>query len=64
MKLFYVTIAANQPYGPGYWEVEARDRDAAREKTFDKLGSSWSMRYEDIEQVHPLDRKRYFGKIS
>jgi hypothetical protein len=64
MKLFYVTIAANQPFGCGYWEVEAKNRSEAQKKTLDKLGQNWSMLYEDFEQVHPQDRKRYYGRIK
>lgn len=56
---FFVTIASNQPYGAGYFEVKASDRIKAREATFDAIGNKWSFMYDSLEDVHPLDRKRH-----
>lgn len=59
MKTFYVTVAKNQPFGEGYFEVEADSRDEAHEKAMKTLDGKWSMLYENLEDIHPLDRKRH-----
>lgn len=63
-KTFYVTTAANHPGGAGYWEVTARDREEAREVAFRNLGPKWAFDYENLEDIHPLDRARCHGGLE
>ena len=60
---FYVTIAASQPRGSGYYEVRANTEAEARKIVFDNLGQLWSFIYSSLEDVHPLDRKKH-GVLS
>ncbi len=57
LRAFFFTVAANQPYGPGYVLVWARTWDDAREKMFEKFGRLWSFQYLSLEDVHPNDRR-------
>lgn len=59
MKTFFVTIAANQPHGAGYFEVKAETREEARKKTVEALGVKWSFMYDSLEEVHEFDRKKH-----
>lgn len=53
---FYVTIAANMPGGSGYYEVHAASESEARDLAFQHCPDGrWSMMYDDLEKVHPLD---------
>lgn len=62
-KSFFVTIASNQPYGRGYFEVIASSRNCARDATFGAIGSKWAFMYDSLEEVDPLDRIRH-GRIE
>jgi hypothetical protein len=60
---YYVTTAANHPRGSGYWEVAAHTKEQAHARAMDALDGKWSMMYERLEDIHPLDRKRH-GRIG
>ena len=60
LRTFYVTTAANMPHGSGYWEIGAHDEDEARQLAFAHCPEGrWSFMYRNLEDIHPLDRKRH-----
>lgn len=64
VKTFYVTTSSSMPGGSGYWEIRAADADEARALAHKKIPEGrWAFLYDDLESVHPLDRKRH-GVIS
>lgn len=60
-RVFYVTIAANQPKGAGYYEVLALTEERAQERALSVLGRNWSMLYASLDEVHPFDREKKHG---
>lgn len=58
-KAFYVTIAASQPFGCGYFKVYADSLEQADEKIFAVLGDRWAFIYRSLEEVHERDRKEH-----
>jgi hypothetical protein len=57
MKTFYVTIASNQPRGPGYYEIKAPTLSDARQVAFNQCPDGrWSFLYTDLDDVHEFDR--------
>ena len=59
MKTYFATIASNQPKGPGYWEIKASSEVKAREAVSKALDNRYSMLYDNLEEIHPLDRTRH-----
>ena len=59
MKTYFATTASNHPKGCGYWEVKAESRGEARETVSKALDNKYSMLYDKLEKVHPLDRTRH-----
>jgi len=56
MNTYYITVAEDQPHGPGYFTVNAEDEWQARELTHKALNGRWRSTYDRFEDVHPLDR--------
>lgn len=60
MNTYYVTVAANMPYGCGYWEIRAPSVAEARRLAFAHCPDGrWSMFYEHFDDIHPMDRHRH-----
>lgn len=58
MNTYYVTVAANMPYGCGYWEIHAPTVAEARRLAFAHCPDGrWSMFYEHFDDIHPMDRR-------
>ena len=53
---FIITFGSNQIPGINYYtEIDAKDRNDAREKVYDALGSKWAFLYES-EKDAGIDR--------
>jgi hypothetical protein len=65
MKPFYFTLSMNQG-GPGCIEVIAENSIEARKKMLEEYGNNWAFQYDDIFDVHPLDREimATIGKVQ
>jgi hypothetical protein len=60
LSVYYVTVAANMPYGCGHWEIHDKDEVEARRLAFDCIPEGrWSFMYRSLEEVHELDRHRH-----
>lgn len=62
IRVWYFTMTAAQAVrhfgrhvGSGYVAISAPSADAAREKMFAVYDDGWSMQYDSLEQLHPLD---------
>lgn len=68
MPRFYFTMARNQilhhwpdsRVGSGFVEVIAVDSDAAEKAMNAAFNHKWSFRYNNLEEMHPLDRNLLF----
>lgn len=51
------------PFGGGYVEVNAPDRETAEKKVWETFGARWAFFYIEFDSIHELDRN-LLGEVT